>query len=49
MFDVLASPLIKVRAANACPTASITPETVEAAYTKETDLFAERGIDMFTR
>ena len=44
MFDVLASPLVNVRATNACPTASITPETVEAAYTKETDLFAERGI-----
>ncbi len=44
MFDVLASPLVNVRASNACPTASITPETVEAAYTKETDLFSERGI-----
>jgi len=44
MFDVLVSPLVNVRATNACPTASITPETVEAAYTKETDLFAERGI-----
>ena len=44
MFDVLLSPLVNVRANNACPTASITPETVEAAYTKETDLFAERGI-----
>ena len=44
MFDVLASPLIGTRATNACPTASVTPETVEAAYTKETDLFAERGI-----
>ena len=44
MFDVLASPLVNVRATNACPTASITPETVEAAFTKEIDLFAERGI-----
>ena len=44
MFDVLPSPLINVRATNACPTASITPETVEAAFTKEIDLFAERGI-----
>ena len=44
MFDVLASPLISTHANNACPTASVTPETVEAAYTKETDLFAERGI-----
>jgi len=44
MFDVLASPLVNTRANNGCPTASITPETVEAAFTKETDLIAERGI-----
>ena len=44
MFDVLLSPLVNARGHNACPTASVTPETVEAAYTKETDLFAERGI-----
>ena len=44
MFDVLVSPLVNVKANNACPTASITPETVKAAYTKETDLFGERGI-----
>jgi predicted nucleotide-binding protein (sugar kinase/HSP70/actin superfamily) len=44
MFDVLASPLANTRANNACPTASVTPETVEAAFTKETDLIAERGI-----
>jgi activator of 2-hydroxyglutaryl-CoA dehydratase/predicted nucleotide-binding protein (sugar kinase/HSP70/actin superfamily) len=44
MFDVLASPLVNIRANNGCPTASITPETVEAAFTKETNLIAERGI-----
>ena len=44
MFDVLATPLVNTKANNACPTASITPETVEAAFTKETDLIAERGI-----
>jgi hypothetical protein len=44
MFDVLASPLVNTKANNGCPTASITPETVEAAFTKETDLIAERGI-----
>jgi predicted CoA-substrate-specific enzyme activase len=44
MFDVLISPLVNARGNNACPTTSVTPETVEAAYTKETDLFAERGI-----
>jgi activator of 2-hydroxyglutaryl-CoA dehydratase/predicted nucleotide-binding protein (sugar kinase/HSP70/actin superfamily) len=45
MFDVLASPLVNTRANNACPTTSVTPETVEAAFTKETDLIAERGIE----
>jgi len=44
MFDVLASPLVNTKGHNACPTVQVTPETVEAAYTKETDLFAERGI-----
>ena len=44
MFDVLATPLVNTRASNGCPTACITPETVEAAFTKETDLIAERGI-----
>ena len=44
MFDVLASPLVNTKGQNACPTVSVTPETVEAAYTKETDLFAEHGI-----
>ncbi len=44
MLDVLASPLVNTKGQNACPTVSVTPETVEAAYTKETDLFAEHGI-----
>ena len=44
MFDVLATPLVNTKANNGCPTASVTPETVEAAFTKETDLIAERGI-----
>lgn len=44
MIDVLQSPLVKVSAHNACPTVCVTPETVKAAYTKETDLFAKRGI-----
>ncbi len=45
MFDVLCSPLVHTRACNACPTAAITPETVEAAYTKEINIFAENNID----
>jgi activator of 2-hydroxyglutaryl-CoA dehydratase/predicted nucleotide-binding protein (sugar kinase/HSP70/actin superfamily) len=44
MFDVLATLLVNTRANNGCPTASVTPETVEAAFTKETNLIAERGI-----
>jgi predicted CoA-substrate-specific enzyme activase len=43
MFDVLRSPL-KVRASNACPTTALTPEVVRAAFTKETDIFAQSGV-----
>lgn len=44
MFDVLCSPLVHTRACNACPTVAVTPETVEAAYTKEINIFAENQI-----
>src|SRR5208337_557947 len=44
MFDVLCSPLVHARACNACPTVAVTPETVEAAYTKEINIFAENNI-----
>jgi predicted CoA-substrate-specific enzyme activase len=44
MFDVLCSPLVRTKACNACPTVAVTPETVEAAYTKEIDVFAQHGI-----
>ncbi|MGE5243052.1 MAG: BadF/BadG/BcrA/BcrD ATPase family protein [Betaproteobacteria bacterium] len=44
MVDVLDSPLAGVRASNACPTASVTPEAVKAAFTKETDIFSEQGL-----
>jgi predicted nucleotide-binding protein (sugar kinase/HSP70/actin superfamily) len=44
MFDVLRSPLVNIRACNACPTTALTPEVVRAAYTKETDLFAQNGV-----
>jgi predicted CoA-substrate-specific enzyme activase len=43
MFDVLRSPL-NIRASNACPTTALTPEVVRAAFTKETDLFAENHV-----
>jgi len=44
MFDVLCLPLVRTRACNACPTVAVTPETVEAAYTKEIDVFAQHNI-----
>ncbi len=44
MFDVLCSPLVHTRACNACPTVALTPETVEAAYTKEINIFEENNI-----
>ena len=44
MIDVLRSPIVNAVAHNACPTVTVTPETAKAAYTKESDLFAERGI-----
>jgi predicted CoA-substrate-specific enzyme activase len=44
MFDVLRSPLVNIRASNACPTTALTPEVVRAAFTKEADLFAQNGV-----
>lgn len=44
MFDVLRSPLVNIRASNACPTTALTPEVIKSAYTKETDLFARNGV-----
>jgi predicted CoA-substrate-specific enzyme activase len=44
MYDVLHSPLVKIVAANACPTVTATPETVKAAFTKESDVFAEHNV-----
>ncbi len=44
MVDTLHSPLANTSGSNACPTVTATPETVKAAFTKETDLFAEKGI-----
>jgi activator of 2-hydroxyglutaryl-CoA dehydratase/predicted nucleotide-binding protein (sugar kinase/HSP70/actin superfamily) len=44
MFDVLESSLVNVRANNACPTAAVTPEVIKAAFTRETDVFADSGM-----
>ena len=44
MYDVLHSPLVKLMGTNACPTVTATPETAKAAFTKETNLFAEINV-----
>ncbi|MBS1852917.1 MAG: CoA activase [Acidobacteria bacterium] len=44
MYDVLHSSLVKIVAANACPTVTATPETVKAAFTKENDVFGENNL-----
>jgi predicted nucleotide-binding protein (sugar kinase/HSP70/actin superfamily) len=44
MYDVLHSPLVKLTGTNACPTVTATPETAKAAFTKESNLFAEINV-----
>jgi predicted CoA-substrate-specific enzyme activase len=44
MFDVLPTKLVHLQASNACPTITASPETVKAAFTKESDVFAENGV-----
>jgi predicted CoA-substrate-specific enzyme activase len=44
MYDVLTTPLVNIVGTNACPTVTATPETVKAAFTKESDVFAEHGV-----
>jgi predicted nucleotide-binding protein (sugar kinase/HSP70/actin superfamily) len=44
MIDDLRSDLEHTQGCRACPTVTATPETVKAAFTKESDLFAEKGI-----
>jgi predicted CoA-substrate-specific enzyme activase len=43
MFDVLTTKLVNLQGSNACPTITASPETVKAAFTKESDVFAEHG------
>jgi len=45
MVDVLHTPLTHLQGANACPTVTVTPATVKAAFTKESDLFREHGVE----
>lgn len=44
MISSLPTFLTETVAAQACPTVTATPETVKAAFTKEGDAFAERGV-----
>jgi predicted CoA-substrate-specific enzyme activase len=44
MIDKLHTPLVNLQGSNACPTVTVTPETVKAAFTKEADVFAEHGL-----
>ncbi len=44
MIDCLTSPLSHVQASRSCPTVATTPEAVKAAFTKEGDLFQEKGV-----
>jgi predicted CoA-substrate-specific enzyme activase len=47
MVDVLHTTLTHLQGSNACPTVTVTPETVKAAFTKESDVFAEHGLEYF--
>jgi predicted CoA-substrate-specific enzyme activase len=44
MIDCLTSPLHNTQASRSCPTVATTPEAVKAAFTKEGDLFKEKGV-----
>ena len=44
MIDCLTSDLRATQGSRSCPTVSTTPEAVKAAFTKEGDLFAEKGV-----
>ncbi len=50
MIDCLTSPLSHIQGSRTCPTVATTPAAVKAAFTKESDLFAEmkvRFLDTF--
>ena len=44
MIDCLPAALSGTQASRACPTVTATPAAVKAAFTKEGDLFAEKGV-----
>ncbi|MCK5618054.1 MAG: CoA activase [Candidatus Krumholzibacteria bacterium] len=45
MIDDLRSELVNTQGCRACPTVTATPESVKAAFTKEGNLFADKGIE----
>ncbi|HWW83838.1 MAG TPA: BadF/BadG/BcrA/BcrD ATPase family protein [Vicinamibacterales bacterium] len=44
MIDTLHTPLVNLQGSNACPTVTVTPNTVKAAFTKESNVFAAQGV-----
>ncbi len=44
MIDSLTSDLVNTQDSRACPTVTATPSAVKAAFTKEGDLFKEKGV-----
>src|SRR6202162_6322744 len=44
MIDCLTTDLQHIQAQRSCPTVAATPEAVKAAFTKEGDLFKEKGV-----
>jgi activator of 2-hydroxyglutaryl-CoA dehydratase/predicted nucleotide-binding protein (sugar kinase/HSP70/actin superfamily) len=45
MVDVLHTNLTRLQGSNACPTVTVTPETAKAAFTKESNVFKEMGVE----
>jgi activator of 2-hydroxyglutaryl-CoA dehydratase/predicted nucleotide-binding protein (sugar kinase/HSP70/actin superfamily) len=44
MIDIVPMQFVNASGSNACPTVALTPQTVRASFTREGDVFAERGI-----
>lgn len=45
MVDTLHTELTHLQGSYACPTVTVTPDTVKAAFTKEGDVFAQHGVE----
>ena len=45
MIDDLQSDLVNAQSHRACPTVTATPAATKAAFTKESDLFKEMGVE----